>query len=78
MERCECYIHSLKQGEKNVLGEATIVEKLGDNDYLAVYNGVQCHAIFNPFVGRYFVGDVYGVINQAPAADPPRPKGPRL
>ena len=24
--KCECYIHSLKQGEKNVLGEATILK----------------------------------------------------
>ena len=35
MEKCECYIHSLKQGEKNVLSEATILKRLGDNDYLA-------------------------------------------
>lgn len=58
--KCECYIHSLKQGEKNVLGEATILKRLGDNDYLAEVGGVKCHAIFNPFVGRYFVDDVYG------------------
>ena len=45
--KCECYIHSLKQGEKNVLGEV---------------GGVKCHAIFNPFVGRYFVDDVYGIV----------------
>ena len=30
MEKCECYIHSLKQGETNVLGEATIIERIGD------------------------------------------------
>ena len=48
MEKCECYIHSLKQGENHVLGEATIIRRLGDNDYLAEYNGVKCHAIFNP------------------------------
>lgn len=58
MEKCECYIHSLKQGDTHVLGEATILKRLGDNDYLAEYNGVKCHAIFNPFVGRYFVDDV--------------------
>ncbi len=63
MERCECYIHSLKQGETNVLGEATIIKRLGDNDYLAEYNGVKCHATFNPFVGRYFVDNVYGVVH---------------
>lgn len=30
-----------------MLGEATILKRLGDNDYLAEYNGVKCHAIFN-------------------------------
>lgn len=54
MEKCKCYIHSLKQGETHVLGEATILKRIGDNDYLAEYNGVKCHAIFNPFAGRYF------------------------
>lgn len=58
IEKCQCYIHSLKQGENHVLGEATILKRLGDNDYLAEYNGVKCHAIFNPFAGRYFVNDV--------------------
>ena len=43
MEKCQCYIHSLKQGENHVLGEATILKRLGDNDYLAEYNGVKCH-----------------------------------
>lgn len=66
MEKCQCYIHSLKQGENHVLGEATILKRLGDNDYLAEYNGVKCHAIFNPFAGRYFVDDVYGVIPAHP------------
>lgn len=66
MEKCQCYIHSLKQGENHVLGEATILKRLGDNEYLAEYNGVKCHAIFNPFAGRYFVDDVYGVIRSTP------------
>jgi len=47
-----------------VLGEATILKRLGDNDYLAEVGGVKCHAIFNPFVGRYFVDDVYGIVRQ--------------
>lgn len=67
MGKCECYIHSLKQGEKHVLGEARIIKRLGDNDYLAEYNGVQCHAIFNPFVGKFFVDDVYGIVRKSPA-----------
>ena len=70
--KCECYIHSLKQGEKNVLGEATILKRLGDNDYLAEVGGVKCHAIFNPFVGRYFVDDVY---SRRSAADDKRKYG---
>ena len=62
IDKCECYIHSLKQDGKNGLAEATIIKRLGENDYLADYNGVKCHAIFNPFVGRYYVDDKYGVI----------------
>jgi hypothetical protein len=64
-----CYIHSLKQGEQNVLAEATIIKRLGDNDYLADYNGVKCHAIFNPFTCRYYVDDKYGVIGETGARD---------
>lgn len=69
MEKYQCYIHSLKEGENHVLVEATIIKRLGDNDYLAEYNGVKCHAMFNPFVGRYFVDDVYGVIRTSPERD---------
>lgn len=32
MEKRECYIHSLKEGERHVLGEATILKRIGDND----------------------------------------------
>ena len=67
--KCECYIHSLKQDGKNVLAEAIIIKRLGDNSYLADYNGVKCHAMFNPFVGRYFVDDKYGVIKEPGARD---------
>lgn len=64
METCKCYIHSLQKDGKHVLGEATILKRLGNNDYLANYNGVKCHAIFNPYVGRYFVDDVYGIVRE--------------
>jgi hypothetical protein len=43
------------------LAEATIIRKIGDNKYLAEYNGVKCTAIFNPFAGTYYVDDKYGV-----------------
>jgi len=62
IDKCECYIHSLKQDGQNTLAEATIIKRLGDNDYLAQYGDVKCHAIFNPFVGRYYVDDKYGII----------------
>ena len=60
----QAYIHSLKdkENDRHVLGEAAIVKSIGDNLYLAEVNGVKCTAIFNFFVGRYFVDDVYGVV----------------
>ena len=60
--KVQAYIHSLKdiKTDTNHLGEATIIEKIGDNLYSAEYNGTKCTAIFNPFVSRYFVDDVYG------------------
>ena len=53
-----CCIHSLN-GSK---AEATILEKTGDNQYLADYNGVKCTAIFNPMVGAYYVDDKFGIV----------------
>ena len=58
IDKCECHIHSLGGG----LAEATILKRVGDNQYVADYNGVVCTAIFNPFVGRYYLDDKYGVI----------------
>ena len=52
------HIHSLS-GE---LREAKIVERVDDNQYIAEYNGVRCSAIYNPFVGHFYVDDKYGVI----------------
>jgi hypothetical protein len=58
------YIHSLKDKTNNrhVLGEAEIIKNIGDNQYLAEYNGVKCTAIFHVFTGYYYVDDVFGVI----------------
>ena len=58
----ECYINSLKKNDRHVLGEATIIKSIGDNLYLADYNGVKCTAIFNFFTGHYYVDDVYGLL----------------
>jgi len=61
------YIHSLKdkENDRHVLGEAEIIKSIGDNLYLASYNGVKCTAIFNFFTGYYYVDDVYGVVEAA-------------
>lgn len=62
------HIHSLN----GALAEATIVEKIGDNKYIAEYNGVRCTAIFNPFAGQFYVDDKYGVIKErTPHKDDP-------
>jgi len=58
------YIHSLKDkaNDRHVLGEAEIIKNIGDNQFLAEYNGVKCTAIFNVFTGYYYVDDVFGVV----------------
>lgn len=62
------HIHTLN-GE---LKDATILKRLGDNDYLAEYGGVKCHAIYNVFVNRFYVDDKYGVIrDKTPGRDSP-------
>jgi len=68
--KVEAYIHSLKDKKngRNVLGTAEIIKKIENSQYLAEYNGVRCTAIFNPFVCRYFVDDVYGVIKETDIA----------
>ena len=59
----KAYIHSLKDHKHNrhMMGEAKIIRKIGDNQYLAEYNGVRCTAIFNYFTRAYYVDDVYGI-----------------
>ena len=52
------HIHSLD----GAMREATIVEMVGENSYIAEYNGVRCTAIYNPFVNAFFVDDKYGVL----------------
>ena len=53
-------IHSLDGKED----EITVLKECGDNDYIVEYKGVRCHAIFNWFVNRYYVDDVYGGVEQ--------------
>ncbi|MCL2426921.1 MAG: hypothetical protein FWD05_11370 [Oscillospiraceae bacterium] len=61
--KCDCFIHSLKKNSVHILDEATIIEKIGENEYVADYKGVKCTAQFNHIVGRYYIDDLYGVIH---------------
>lgn len=58
--KTQAMVHSLK-----AVADVTILEKIGDNQYVAEYNGTRCTAIFNPFSGLYYVDDIYGVLGHA-------------
>lgn len=49
------HINSLK-GE---MAEITVLEEVGNNDYIVDYMGVKCHALFNWFVCQFYADDVY-------------------
>lgn len=46
------------------MDEITVLEKVGDNDYIVDYKGVKCHALFNWFVFEFYADDVYRRIEQ--------------
>ena len=58
MFKARAMVHSLKARD-----EVTILHERGNNDVVAEYNGKRCTAIFNPFVGLYYVDDIYGVLS---------------
>lgn len=43
--KTQAHIHSLN----GKMEEITVLEKVGDNDYIVDYKGVKCHALFNWF-----------------------------
>lgn len=53
------HINSLK-GE---MAEITVLDKVGDNDYIVDYKGVKCHALFNWFVCEYYATIFTGELN---------------
>lgn len=63
--KTQAYIQSLNKGkmQPEVMDEITVLEKVGDNDYIVDYKGVRCHALFNWFVCAYFADDLYRRIN---------------
>lgn len=54
------HINSLK-GE---MAEITVLDKVGDNDYIVDYKGVKCHALFNWFICEYYADDIYGIVKE--------------
>ena len=42
----------------------TVLEEVGNNDYIVDHEGVKCHTLFNWFVCEYYADDVYGRIEQ--------------
>jgi hypothetical protein len=57
MFKIKAQIHSLQAQD-----EVTILHDKNSNDVIAEYNGKRCTTIFNPFVGLYYVDDIYGVL----------------
>lgn len=55
MFKTDALIHSLKR-----IDEVTIISQTDNNHVVAEYKGVRYSAIYNPFVGLYYVDDLYG------------------
>ena len=56
----KAHIHSLGADLRPVA-----IDEMKDNNHcVAEYDGKRCTAIYNVFVGRFYVDDVYGVIDQ--------------
>lgn len=58
MFTAKAMIHSIKAQDK-----VTILHEKNLNDVIAEYKGKRCTAVFNPFVGLYYVDDIYGVLS---------------
>lgn len=58
--KSQAHINSLN-GE---IDEITIIEKVGDNDYIVEYKGVKCHALYNWFNCIYYADDVYSIVKE--------------
>lgn len=57
----EAVIHSIsKEQSDKPYDIAMIIHENGNNDVVAEYKGIRYTAIFNPFVCRYYVDDIYG------------------
>lgn len=53
--KTQAHINSLS----GKMDEITVLDKVGDSDYIVDYKGVKCHALFNWFVCQFYADDVY-------------------
>lgn len=53
--KTRAYIQSLNKGklQSDETDEITVLEKVGDNNYIVDYKGIKCTAIFNCFSEQY-------------------------
>ncbi len=58
MYKTNAMIHSLKAQDV-----VTILHEKNNNDVIAEYKGKRCTAIYNPFVGLFYVDDIYGILH---------------
>ena len=58
--KTQAHIHSLD----GKMDEITILEQVGDNDYIVDYKGVKCHALINWFNGTYYADDIYTIVKE--------------
>ena len=56
--KTQAIVHTLKDKD-----EVAILHEKGSNDVIAKYNGKRCTAVYNLFVGMFYVDDIYGVLS---------------
>lgn len=56
------YTNAMIHSKKDI-DTVLIIEYKDNNHVIAEYNGYRYTAIFNPFVGLFYVDDIYGKIN---------------
>lgn len=57
MKTTQAMIHSL-----NATDEVTIISENGNNNVIAEYKGKKYTAVYNIFIGLYYVDDIYGEV----------------
>ena len=58
--KTQAHIHSLD----GKMDEVTILEQVGDNDYIVDYRGMKCHALFNWFNDTYSANEIYTIVKE--------------